>query len=129
MAVLPKSRLFVGYSTIGTDSKNQQFADLELIKRDLLAHFHTRRGERVMMPSYGCGIWDLLFEQFDSLVRDQIVDECTAVIAADSRVQLMNITVREFDQGFMVQMDLFYVPYQVVDTFSLQFDRRTMGMV
>lgn len=129
MAVLPKSRLFVGYSTVATTSKVQQFADIELIKRDLLNHFYTRKGERVMMPDYGCGIWNLLFEQFDEFIKDSIIEECTNVINSDSRVQLMNIVVKSFDQGFMVQMDLLYVPYNVVDSFSLQFDNRTMQSV
>jgi phage baseplate assembly protein W len=126
---MPQSRLFVGYSTVDTTSKVQQFADIELIKRDLLNHFYTRKGERVMMPTYGCGIWDLLFDQFDDVVRDSIIEECTDVINADSRVQLVNIIVDTFDQGFMVQMDLLYVPFGVVDSFSLQFDNRTMQSV
>jgi len=126
MAVLQNKRLFVGYSTVETNSKLQQFTDIELIKRDLLNNFYTRKGERVMMPTYGCGIWDLLFEQFDDIVQDSIIEECTSVISSDSRVQLMNIAVTQFDQGFTVQMDLLYVPFNVVDTFSLQFDNRTM---
>jgi len=129
MAIMPQSRLFVGYSTVDTTSKVQQFADIELIKRDLLNHFYTRKGERVMMPTYGCGIWDMLFDQFDDVVRDSIVEECTNVINSDSRVQLVNIIVDSFDQGFMVQMDLLYVPFGVVDSFSLQFDNRTMQSV
>ena len=129
MAVIPRSRLFVGFSTIATSSKNQQFVDIELIKRDLLNHFYTRKGERVMMPDYGCGIWDLLFEQFDELTRNSIVSECTAVVNSDSRVRLVDIIVNPFDQGFTVQMDLLYLPYDVVDTFSLQFDNRVAQSV
>lgn len=126
MAVIPSKRLFVGYSTVDTNSKNQQFVDIELIKRDLLNHFYTRKGERLMMPTYGCGIWDLLFEQFDDIVKEAIVDECVKVINSDSRVQLNDILVKEVDQGFIVQMDLLYVPFNVINTFSLQFDSRTM---
>jgi phage baseplate assembly protein W len=129
VAILPRNRLFVGYSTLGTNSKVQQFSDLELIKRDLLNHFYTKRGERVMMPTYGCGIWDLLFDPFDDLVRDSVIDECSRVIESDSRVRLVNIVVNEFDQGLTVQMDLLYVPYDVIDTFSLEFDRRTAEMM
>lgn len=122
---MQKNRLFVGFSTIETNSKVQQFADIELVKRDLLNHFYTRKGERVMMPTYGCGIWDYLFEPFDDFVRESIIEECTAVVNADSRVRLTNIIVNSFDQGFMVQMDLLFVPYEVIDTFSLQFDQKT----
>lgn len=126
MTVIPGKRLFVGYSTVDSNSKNQQFADIELIQRDLLNHFYTRKGERVMMPTYGCGLWNLLFEQFDEIVKESIIEECTKVVNSDSRVQLMDIIVDELDQGFIVQMSLLYVPYNVVNTFSLEFDNRTM---
>jgi len=128
MAVVKKSKLFVGYSTVVTNSKVQQFADIELIKRDLLNHFYTRRGERVMMPTWGCGIWNLLFEPFDPVTKDAIIYECQQVIESDSRVRWQTITATEFEHGFQVQMDLLYVPYDVIETFSLEFDRRTLSM-
>lgn len=126
MAVVQKRKLFVGFSTVVTNSKVQQFADIELIKRDLLNHFYTRRGERVMMPTYGCGIWNLLFEPFDPVTKDAIIYECQQVIESDSRVQWQTINAVEFEYGFQVQMDLLYVPYDVIDTFSLDFDRRAL---
>jgi phage baseplate assembly protein W len=127
MAVVQKKRLFYGYSTVETNSKKQQFADIELIKRDLLNHFYTRKGERVMMPTYGCGIWEMFFDQFNDLTKDLITEECTKVITADSRVQLQSIFVDQLDQGFVVQMDLLYVPYNVIDSFTVQFDNRTIS--
>jgi phage baseplate assembly protein W len=127
MALLQKSKLFVGYSTVGTNSKSQQFADIELIKHDLLNHFYTRKGERLMMPTYGCGIWDMLFEPFDATTKDTIIYECQRVIDSDSRVQWQHINASEFDYGFVVQMDLLYIPYNVIDSFNLQFDRRSLS--
>lgn len=128
MAVVKKNKLFIGYSTVVTNSKVQQFADIELIKRDLLNHFYTRKGERVMMPTWGCGIWNLLFEPFDAVTKDAIIYECQQVIESDSRVRWQTINAVEFEYGFQVQMDLLYVPYDVIDTFSLEFDRRTLSM-
>ena len=129
MAVLKQSRLFVGYSTLDTNSKRQQFADIELIKRDLINNFYTRPGERLMMPTYGCGIWNLLFEPFDPVTIDSIVYEAQQVIKNDSRVQLNSINVQQFEQGLLIQMELFYVPFNVIETFSLSFDNRTAEMV
>lgn len=129
MAAIQKKKLFVGYSTVVTNSKVQQFADIELVKRDLLNHFYTRRGERVMMPTYGCGIWDQLFEPFDEVTKETIIYECTQVINADSRVSLQSINVTEFEHGLQVQMDLLYIPYNAIETFSLDFDRRTIQAV
>jgi phage baseplate assembly protein W len=128
MATVQKKKLFIGYSTVVTNSKVQQFSDLELIKRDLLNHFYTRRGERVMMPTYGCGIWNLLFEPFDEVTKDAIIYECQQVIESDSRVQWESIVVTELDYGFQIQMDLFYLPYDVIETFNLEFDRRSLTM-
>jgi phage baseplate assembly protein W len=128
MAILQQSKIFVGYSTIETNSKQQQFADIPLIKRDLLNHFNTIPGQRVMMPTFGCSIWNLLFEPFDDAVRDAIVAECTKVINAETRVVLNNITVNEFNQGIIVQMELLYQPYNVLDSFSVEFDRRAVAM-
>jgi phage baseplate assembly protein W len=128
MAILQQSKIFIGYSTIETNSKQQQFADIPLIKRDLLNHFNTIPGQRVMMPTFGCSIWNLLFEPFDDAVRDAIVAECTKVINAETRVVLNNITVNEFNQGIIVQMELLYQPYNVLDSFSVEFDRRAVAM-
>tara|TARA_R110000868_G_scaffold64543_3_gene193916 strand:- start:11848 stop:12273 length:426 start_codon:yes stop_codon:yes gene_type:complete len=119
------NRLFYGYSTVETNVKNQQFVDLELVKRDLLNAFYTRPGERVMMPTWGCGIWNLLYEPFDDLTRQSVVDEVQKVINGEPRVQANSIAVNAFDQGIQIQIDLFYVPFNVVETFSLNFDRRT----
>lgn len=125
MSEIQRNKLFIGYSTLITTTKVQQFADLDLIKRDLLNHFYTRPGERLMMPTWGCAVWNLLFEPFDAVTKDAVIYECQKVIESDSRVQLQSINVTEFEQGLQVQMDLYYVPYKVVDTFNLLFDQRT----
>ena len=129
MAVLKQTRLFVGYSTLETNSKKQQFTDIALIQRDLINNFYTRPGERLMMPTYGCGIWDLLFEPFDPVTIDSIVYQAQQVINNDSRVQMKNINVRQFEQGLLIQMELLYVPFDVVETFTLSFDNRSAQMV
>ena len=125
MATPQTTRFFYGYSTQNTNSKNQQFADLELVKRDLLNYFNTRPGERLMMPTYGCGIWNLLFEPYDQSVYDQVIYECQAAIATDSRVQLINTNVSTYEHGIQVQMDLKFLPFNVIDSFSVTFDQRS----
>lgn len=118
-------RLFYGYSTVDTNVKNQQFADIELIQRDLLNAFYTRPGERVMMPTFGCGIWNLLYEPFDTFTTQRVIEEVQKVISSEPRVQANNVAVSVYDQGMQIQMDLYYVPFRVVQTFSLDFDKRT----
>lgn len=116
-------RLFVGYSTVGSP-KGQQLVDIKLVEQDLLNHFHTRKNERVMMPGWGCGIWDYLFEPIDA-VRDSIILEAEKVIASDSRVSVKSIDVFELDHGLRISMTLYYIPLNAIGTFSVDFDRRS----
>jgi phage baseplate assembly protein W len=120
--------VFYGYSTLDTNSKQQSFTDIPLIERDLLYHFNTLPGERVMMPSYGCKIWNLLFEPFDDAVIYAVRAEVERVVASETRVVLQDTVVKEFNQGLMVQMTLLYRPYNVVNNFSVQFDRRALAL-
>lgn len=122
MASLTTKNLFIGYSTVGAP-KSQQLADLKLVEQDLLNHFYTRKNERVMMPGWGCGIWEYLFEPLE-YVRDDIIYEAQQVINADPRVQLKKIEVTEQDHGLRIDMQLFYVPLNAIGTFSIEFDRR-----
>jgi phage baseplate assembly protein W len=128
MATIAPQRLFYGFSTLETNSKQQTFADIPLIKRDLYNHFNTLPGERVMMPRYGCGIWNLLFEPFEESVVQRIVAEATRIVETDSRVQLQSIIVTPFNNGVIVQMQLFYLPYGVADVFNVTFDQNAVSL-
>ena len=116
MAILAPTKVFYGFSTLDTNSKQQSFADVALIERDLYNHFNTLPGERVMMPTYGCNIWNLLFEPFDDATIQAVIAEATRVVQSDSRVILQNTQVTQFSQGIMVQMTLLYQPYGVINT-------------
>jgi len=128
MAIIAPNRLFYGFSTLDTTAKNQNFADVPLIKRDLYNHFNTLVGERVMMPKYGCSIWNLLFEPFEESVVQRIVAEATRIVETDSRVQLQSIIVKPFNNGVIVQMQLFYLPYGVSDYFNVTFDQNAVNL-
>ena len=55
-----------GFSTVSLDTENFSLYDLDLIKQDLINHFYVRQGERLMNPTFGTIIWDLLFEPLTS---------------------------------------------------------------
>ena len=128
MAVIVPNRVFYGFSTIDTDAKNQNFADVPLIERDLYNHFNTLPGERVMMPTYGCNIWNMLFEPYDDALVQAVIAEATRIVQSDSRVVLQSIVVNQINQGLLVQMQLFYQPFGVVNSFSVQFDQDVVNL-
>jgi len=126
MAVkISRTNIFRGYSSIEiTNPNNAELVDIELIKRDLLNHFHTIKGERVMRPDFGSVIWDLLFEPFDETVREAVVSDVQNIIAQETRVELNSLDVFEFEQGLRIDIEVFYVPFNVIETFEIDFDRR-----
>lgn len=126
MAILPQSRFYIGYSSVDSSIKKTQFSDLDLIKRDLANNFYTRKGERLMNPTFGCIIWDMLFEPMTSDNIKAILDDCNTIVANDGRVTINSINLIEYDNGIQLQMDLYYTKLNTVDQFSLNFDRRNL---
>lgn len=119
-----RTRLFRGFNSIDEIRPETELFDLELVKRDLLNHFYTIKGERLMRPNFGSIIWDLLFEPFDDTVRDEVTADVETIIALDSRVELQQLDVIEFEHGLRINVALLYVPLNAIGTFEIEFDRR-----
>ena len=111
------------------EKKNKKIEDYKVrfVNQDLLNTFNTRPNERLMMPGFGFGGWNYLFEPIDE-VRNLIVSEAEQVIANDPRVQLQNINVVQQDNGISIQMNLYYVSWQAYGTFQVNFDNRSAAM-
>jgi len=126
MASLTSKNLYVGYTTVNTFG-SIQLADLQLVNQDLLNNFNTKKNERVMMPGYGFGGWEYLFEPIDQ-VRDLIIYEAQQVINNDPRVQLQSINVAQQQFGVSIEMQLYYIPWNAIGTFQINFDNRSAAM-
>jgi len=89
-----KNGLYRGFSSFEFENTGSfRINDIELIKLDLLNHIFTRRGERVMMPTFGTIIPDLVFEPLDEETIDQIESELRLVFDYDPRVELLDLVV------------------------------------
>ena len=127
---MAQRRLFIGFSTQEMEGKRGwSVSDVDLIKRDLLNHFYTRMGERVMLPTFGTIIWDKLFEPFTDGVRQEIIDDVTRIVRTDPRVSLQGVNVSTSAHGIMVAIELKYEPWNSVGTFALEFDRRSIERI
>lgn len=105
-------------------SRNFELQDIQLVKRSLYNHFYTRIGERVMRPDYGCRIWNYLAEPFTMSTRDAIVAEAMRVVNMQrNRVRLDYINVVDYEYGVRIEMTLTYVPENVIETYTLEFNR------
>jgi phage baseplate assembly protein W len=125
MATGDSQNIFKGFSTAGESlTKDWTYYDIELIKRDLMNHFNTRVGERVMRPDFGCKIWDYMMEPLTTGIRDLIVAETMRICEMDSRVSVNDVQVFQMGSGIRVEMTLNYDPFSVSETFYVDFDAR-----
>lgn len=113
--------IFKGYSSIDSTVKRTAWSDLDLIKRDLTAALYTRVGERVMNPTFGCLIWELLYEPMTPENVAIIEDNILGIIAADGRVSVTDFNLTQLEGAIQLQMNLYYAPANTVDVFTLNF--------
>lgn len=90
---------------------------------DILSSLHvllsTARGERVMVPQYGCNVDDLVFENLDTRMRTLLVDQIrSAIIYHESRIDLEEVRVEDDPVEVMEGRVLIGVTYRVKSTNS-----------
>lgn len=117
-----KTPYFVGFSTVDKVLPPYALTDIELVKRDLLNHFSTPRGSRVMLPEFGTRIYEYLFDPFDEYTKNAIIGDASEVVASDPRVELVNIDVMQEDQTLIVGINLLFKPEGVADSLFVTFN-------
>lgn len=107
-------------------NKSIKLYDVDLIKKDLLNHIFTRRGERVKMFTYGTRIPDLVFEQLDDIALTVITEDLNAVVSSEPRVNLVDLRIVPlYDRNVVIaSLVLYYVELDFTDQFdvSIQFE-------
>jgi len=122
-----RNKIFIGFSTVIQTVPSTRLYDIDLVKRDLQNHFMTRLGERVMKPTFGSIIWDLLFEPFTETVRQQVISDVRRVINSDPRVELVDLQVNNEEYGITVEAILQYNPFAVLDTLYVRYVRENFA--
>jgi phage baseplate assembly protein W len=113
---------FIGLSTINKQKPPYTLADFDLVKRDLLNHFNTRKGERVMLPEYGTIIYELLMDPLDTVTKSLILEDATRVIEEEPRVTLDSIELTELERSILVEAQVTYLPSGITEELAIQFD-------
>jgi len=113
---------FRGFTTVGRNKPTYSVTDFELVKIDLLNHFSTRIGERVMLPTFGCIIYDLLMDPLDNRTITLIKEDAERIVNADPRVRLDDTQVTETDHSILLELQLTYLPNGITDSLAIQFN-------
>lgn len=116
--------VFKGFSS-PVVGKTQVLYDIPLVKQDLVNHFNTRKGERVMDSEYGFIGWDLIFELDNAGVMQALEEDARRIVELEPRVDLVDIVVESVTRGYKITILLNYVQLNTVDTLLLVFDDRS----
>lgn len=114
-----------GYNTVGVTFGSTRLEDLELIKRDLLNHFHIRKGEKLMNPDFGTIIWDHLYDPLTEEVKQAIVDDVTSIVNNDPRTNVANVVLTEYELGIQVECELIYRDFDLSEQLLFEFNGDT----
>jgi len=102
---------------------NFKLYDIELVKRDILNHFYIRKGEKLENPNFGTIIWDLLFENFTSEIKELIIKDVEQIINYDPRIAINSVTIDTTDMGIRIQADVVYLQFNISERMSFDFDK------
>ena len=118
---------FKGFSTVDKIRAPYSLFDVELVKRDLLNEFYTRKGERLMRPSFGSIIWDLLMEPEDEFTEQEIKEDIEKIVSKDPRVELKDTVLFISDHTIRAEVFLNYVQTNTDDILYLEFVNNNSG--
>lgn len=114
---------YKGFSSKET-TKNYKLYDIDLVKQDLINHFYIRKGEKLENPEFGTVIWDIIFDQFTEQVKNIIAKDVEDIINYDPRMSVNSVFVDSTPQGIRIQADVTYIPFNVNERMTFDFDRR-----
>ena len=120
--------IYKGFSSKET-SKNYKLYDIDLVKQDLINHFYIRKGEKLENPEFGTVIWDMLFENFTEDVKTIIAKDVEDIINYDPRIAVNEIQIDSTDQGIRIQADIVYIPFNVNERMTFDFDRNNSVII
>ena len=118
---------FKGFSTVDRIRAPYTLEGRDLVKRDLLNTFYTKKGERLMRPNYGSVIWDLLMNPDDIATEKEIRDDVENIIDSDPRVDLLDTVIIYMDHTIRIEINLKYVLLNDSDTLYLEYTRDIEG--
>jgi len=118
-----QSKKYRGISTVDKNTKNFVKYDLQLIKQDIVNHFHIRQGEKLENPEFGTIIWDILYDPLTDEVEQALKRNVEEIIDADPRIRATAIVITPFESGIQIEVELEYIKYNISERLKLTFDQ------
>lgn len=122
-SAVQQSQFYKGYSSVDNTTSATELFDFELVKQDIINHFQTRKGERVMNPSFGSVIWDLIMEPLTPAVREEFINDIKTICTSDPRVTPIQMDLTEYENGYFLELTLQLNNTDQSASMKLQFDQ------
>lgn len=115
------------YKGFSSQNAKQGFKlyDIDLVKQDLINHFYIKKGEKLQNPDFGTIIWDMIFEPFTEETKKLIADDVETIVNYDPRVVVDSVSVDSTEMGMRIEASVTYLPFNVSDRMTFDFDRTT----
>jgi len=119
------SQFYKGFSSTDVANVNNKLYDIDIIRQDLINQFKTSKGERLMNPTFGTIIWDVLMEPMTDEIYDLLSQDITSICNSDPRVVPTQINLNEFEGGYLVEISLQLVGTNQTTFLKLSFNQET----
>src|SRR5215510_3569833 len=124
---MPKTFLGVGWNItirINTEGENQGKVKLaayeESVRQSILIILGTAKGERVMRPDFGCGIYNLVFEVNSASTASRIAQSVReSLLQFETRIDVRGIQVQPANGGEVLLISIDYEVRATNNAFNL----------
>jgi hypothetical protein len=123
-----KVQFYKGYSSLTPANASVKVFDLDLIKQNIINTFNTRRGERVMNPTFGTIIWDILMEPMTPAIRDALNQDIKLICNSDPRAVPVQMNLTEYPTGYIVEITMKLKGTDQSSSMKLTFDQN-IGLI
>lgn len=111
----------LGFSTVGKVKAPYSLVDSDVVVRDLLNEFYTKKGERLMRPNFGSVIWDLLMNPNTRDLENAVQKDIERIIDKDPRAELLDLRIAVLEHGIKASVKIQTVPYGEENTLYLEY--------
>jgi phage baseplate assembly protein W len=118
-----RTQVYRGVSTVNPDNRSFSTYDINLIRQDIINHFHIRKGEKIYNADFGTIIWNILFEPFTNVVKEAVASDVADILNSEPRITVDSLNIVEKDYGLQVLASVTYKTYNISETLQLNFDR------
>lgn len=117
-------RQYRGFSTKNPNAINDVLTGSDLVIEDLMNEIMTRKGERLMLPTFGCVIHDMIFEPLDDFTTEIIYNDLKRIMDEEPRVELLSdITITDSEHSITATVIIKILPSEQVETLTIDVER------